>query len=751
MQTKSEPLPKQNKVYYKNLHQLQQSMLETLIQVNIILLTVLYLTANLLGESINLPQLSISLILAVVGSFWALRWYLQRLVVAITIWMIGLAAMMGLLGYFWQRPELLLILLPLCTIGVLVVDWWYGIIVVAFLFLETWLLGNILSIGPTTLTALQIIFLGGLIGVIVGWAISRSLLMASSWAVQGYLRAQIKLDEAQKIKMELKQIQEDLLHSNREHARLTERLKVLHQVAEEARQIKEQFVANVSHELRTPLNMIISFSEMIMQSPRSYGVELPPELLADISAIQRNSRHLSKLVNDVLSLSQIEAGRMALTREWASLPEIIEEAVIAVGALYTSKNIYLETDLPTDLLPVFCDSTRIRQVVLNLLSNAGRYTDKGGVRINASQDDEEILVQVTDTGPGIAPENQDMVFQPFQQLDGLVQRRYGSSGLGLSISKNFVEMHGGRLWFESEQGVGTSFYLSLPIIEPVEFSHQTGEAKRWFNPYESYEVKNNRYSQHLDIVPRYVVLEESRVLTGLIERFVNQVEVINVHTIEEALVEIERSPAQAFLINEAAISSSKGLDRQIAHLPYGTPVISCWLASDDDAARELGATHYLVKPIDREHLLRVITAMEKDFQTILIVDDNPEALQLFARMLDSSDRDYRVLQADNARRGLDLLKSRQPDLLLLDLILPDMDGFELLQIKSLDPKIRDIPTIIISSQDPAGEPIVTDAIKVRRSDGLSVRELLTSIQAFSEILTPLSQPTDPKALENRGG
>jgi len=131
--------------------------------------------------------------------------------------------------------------------------------------------------------------------------------------------------------------------------------------------------------------------------------------------------------------------------------------------------------------------------------------------------------------------------------------------------------------------------------------------------------------------------------------------------------------------------------------------------------------------------------------------DHPEALQLFARMLDSSERDYRILQVDNARRALDMLESRQPDLLLLDLIMPDMDGFELLQRKSLNPTIRDIPTIIISSQDPAGEPVVTDAIKVRRSEGLSVRELLTSIQVFSEILTPSFQPADPAEIEARSG
>ncbi|HBX69116.1 MAG TPA: hypothetical protein DEH25_06970 [Chloroflexi bacterium] len=733
---------KQDERFFQTLQQLQQSTLEILIQVSLLFFLVWYLIANFLGESVNLPQLSVSLIPAVLGSWWASRLLARRLGVALTIWMAGLIVLMGLSGYFFQRPDLLLFLLPLPMIGALIIEWWYGALVIAVLMAETWLLGNALPPGSSSTVYLQVILLGGGIGVTAGWAVSRSLLVASSWAMEGYHKAQTEMEEARKNRLELKQTQDELLHANTELSRLTERLKILYQVAEEARQVKEQFVANVSHELRTPLNMIISFSEMIMNSPRSYGVDLPPDLMADIAAIQRNSRHLSKLVNDVLSLSQIEAGRMGLTRAWASLTEIVDEAVTAVGALYKSKKLYLETDLPQDLPDVFCDSTRVRQVVLNLLSNAGRFTEKGGVSIKATQDAEFIIISVADTGPGISADHQDKVFQPFQQLDGLVQRRYGGSGLGLSISKNFVELHGGKMWFESEDGVGTTFYFSLPIIEPVKMDYSSGGAKRWFNPYQSYEVRGPRFAEHPAVVPRYVVLEDSEVLTQLIERFITQVEVCRVRKVEDAIAELDRSPAQALLINEAAITSNDDLTKKISDLPYGTPVISCWLASDDDVAHRLGATRYLVKPIDRERLLRTIAEMGDEIQTILIVDDHPEALQLFARMLHNSDKNYRVLQANNARRALDLLNTRKPDLLLLDLIMPEMDGFQLLQEKRVNPGIKDIPTIIISSQDPSGEPVVTDAIRVRRSDGLSVRELLTCIQAFSEILMPSAQPVD---------
>ena len=733
---------KQDERFFQTLQQLQQSTLEILIQVSLLFFLVWYLIANFLGESVNLPQLSVSLIPAVLGSWWASRLLARRLGVALTIWMAGLIVLMGLSGYFFQRPDLLLFLLPLPMIGALIIEWWYGALVIAVLMAETWLLGNALPPGSSSTVYLQVILLGGGIGVTAGWAVSRSLLVASSWAMEGYHKAQTEMEEARKNRLELKQTQDELLHANTELSRLTERLKILYQVAEEARQVKEQFVANVSHELRTPLNMIISFSEMIMNSPRSYGVDLPPDLMADIAAIQRNSRHLSKLVNDVLSLSQIEAGRMGLTRAWASLTEIVDEAVTAVGALYKSKKLYLETDLPQDLPVVFCDSTRVRQVVLNLLSNAGRFTEKGGVSIKATQDAEFIIISVADTGPGISADHQDKVFQPFQQLDGLVQRRYGGSGLGLSISKNFVELHGGKMWFESEDGVGTTFYFSLPIVEPVKMDYSSGGAKRWFNPYQSYEVRGPRFAEHPAVVPRYVVLEDSEVLTQIIERFITQVEVCRVRKVEDAIAELDRSPAQALLINEAAITSNDDLTKKISDLPYGTPVISCWLASDDDVAHRLGATRYLVKPIDRERLLRTIAEMGDEIQTILIVDDHPEALQLFARMLHNSDKNYRVLQANNARRALDLLNTRKPDLLLLDLIMPEMDGFQLLQEKRVNPGIKDIPTIIISSQDPSGEPVVTDAIRVRRSDGLSVRELLTCIQAFSEILMPSAQPVD---------
>ena len=171
---------------------------------------------------------------------------------------------------------------------------------------------------------------------------------------------------------------EDLASANVQLARLNQLAQGMRHAAEDARRAKEEFVANVSHELRTPPNMIVGFSEMMLQAPQTYGKKIPSALLADLAVIQRNSQHLSSLIDDVLDLSQIEVGKMALTKERVAFQEVVQAAVTAVRPLFDSKGLHLKTEVPGDLPLVFCDRTRIREVVLNLLSNAGRFTEHGG-------------------------------------------------------------------------------------------------------------------------------------------------------------------------------------------------------------------------------------------------------------------------------------------------------------------------------------------------------------------------------------
>jgi signal transduction histidine kinase/CheY-like chemotaxis protein len=575
------------------------------------------------------------------------------------------------------------------------------------------------------------------------------LLTATQWSIFYSEQARQKMEEARSQQVELKQIQADLVQANEELVRLSDRLKAMNLVAEEARRAKEEFVANVSHELRTPLNMIIGFSDMIIQTPQVYGDSLPPALLTDIDTIYTNSRHLSKLVDDVLDLSQVEAGRMALSKEWTALQETMQAAILAVQPLFRSKELYLEMDIAPDLPKVFCDSTRIRQVVLNLLSNAGRFTERGGVRVKAWREKDDVLISVADTGPGIAPEAQERIFEPFQQLDSSIRRRYGGSGLGLSISRRFVEMHGGKMWLESRVGAGTAITFSLPLETPLPGTLvQSGDATRWFSPHHYYEPRTRPSKAPLpNVSPRFVLLEKGKALQRLFTRYMGGVEVVSVPDIEGAVLELSRSPAQALVVNSSTSAETPADREQLAHLPHRTPAVTCWVPGEEETVTRLGVVHYLVKPITREVLLARLQELGGDVKNVLLVDDQPEALQLFARMLASARRGYRVLRAENGQRALNLLRQRRPDVMLLDLIMPGMDGFQVLQEKRQDPTISDIPVLIISSRDPSGEPIVSNMLNVTRGDGLSVRDLLDCIQAVSEILSPAGRRGDPEPPE----
>jgi CheY-like chemotaxis protein len=432
---------------------------------------------------------------------------------------------------------------------------------------------------------------------------------------------------------------------------------------------------------------------------------------------------------------------MTLSKEWVSLQEIIGAAVSAVQPLFESKGLSLEIEVSPDLPPVFCDSTRIRQVVLNLLSNAGRFTEHGYVRVEARCEEESAVVCVADTGPGISPENRKKVFEPFEQLDGSIRRRYGGSGLGLSISKRFVEMHDGEMWIDSEGDTGTRVCFSLPldVLPPIALSEES--AARWFSPYLRYQVRTERSkAPEPRLVPRFVLLERGSTLQRFFSRHLDNAEIISVHDNPAAMSELNRAPAQALIVNDPSLKQMPITKDSLAKIPYGTPVVTCWIPGEDEAAQELGATRYMVKPITRETLLATVEGLGEDIKTVLLVDDEPEALQLFARMLSSAPSGYRVLRAANGRQALNLLRSRQPDVMLLDLVMPEMNGFEVLREKNRDPALQHIPVVVISARDPVGEPIVSNTLTITRDGGLSVVDLVSCVQSISQILSPAAQP-----------
>jgi CheY-like chemotaxis protein len=422
-----------------------------------------------------------------------------------------------------------------------------------------------------------------------------------------------------------------------------------------------------------------------------------------------------------------------LTKEYVAFEEVIATAMMAVRPLFESKRLYLEADLQPDLPRVFCDRTRMREVVLNLLSNAGRFTEDGGVTVSVSAKENDLLVSVADTGRGIAADDMRKLFKPFQQVDGSIRRRYGGTGLGLSISKRFIELHGGEIWVESEPGLGTTFSFRLPITPrgPV-----GDDYARWINPeWEFLQRTRPLAIPEIEVQPRFVVLESGDALQRLLTRYAEGSDVVLVDTMEAALDELATTPAQALLINTGSVSGALEHLSSSTMLPEGAPAILCSIPGLQEASEQMGVAARLVKPISREELLSALTRLGVEQGTVLIVDDEPDALQLFGRMLSSDDHRYRVLLARDGQEAINVLQERRPDVILLDLVMPRMDGFELLERRSDIVGLSDIPIVVISARDPMGQPIVSRALAVTQGGGISARQLLLSIQAISRILS----------------
>jgi signal transduction histidine kinase len=249
-----------------------------------------------------------------------------------------------------------------------------------------------------------------------------------------------------------------------QNARLFTEIEEKSRQLEVASQHKSQFLANMSHELRTPLNAILGYTELMLD--QIYG-EVPDKMRGVLDRVQSNGRHLLGLINDVLDLSKIEAGQLALTVANYSLEDVVQGVVTSVESLATEKQLALKLDIPRSLPAGRGDERRIAQVLLNLVGNAIKFTEKGEVAIAASASNGSFNIAVRDTGPGISPADQVKIFEEFHQADNSATKTKGGTGLGLSIAKRIVEMHGGRIWVESSPGSGATFSVSLPVkVQP---------------------------------------------------------------------------------------------------------------------------------------------------------------------------------------------------------------------------------------------------------------------------------------------
>lgn len=568
--------------------------------------------------------------------------------------------------------------------------------------------------------------------LVISWLTTQPIYTALDWSWSSYEQAVRRTHELRERQIELGRVNKSLNEAYEHLEHLNAELTRARQAAEEARQLKAEFVSNISHELRTPLNLIIGFSEVMVMAPQVYGAEaLPSTYRADVHAIYHNALHLSKLIDDVLDLSRIEAGRLGLVKERLSLAGVVEEAVAVVGPMLATKGLSLTVNVPSDLPEVFADRTRIRQVLINLLSNAARFTEEGGVAVSVTTDGREVVTAVADTGPGMAPEDIPRAFEEFRQLDGSSRRKQGGSGLGLAISRDFVELHGGAMWAESEPGRGSTFYFSLPLAEQVAAVSLPGD----------WRLLRRVAAAPAPSAPLVRVSAHDETLARLFQRHLDGYRVATDDAEASAPAD---GPARAVVISTRTVAEGWRRLQAARESEGDVPVVVCALSSQQDIARELKVADYLVKPVAREQLLAALERLGSRIRQVLVVDDDPEMVRLLARMVRSSDRGYRVSRATSGPEALVVLHRKRPDVVLLDLLMPETDGYEILKVMRSDRRLRSIPVIVITARGAREETVAASLIGITRGGGFSAAELMRCLRASLDALVVTPTPDLPE-------
>lgn len=534
-----------------------------------------------------------------------------------------------------------------------------------------------------------------------------------------------QMNEARKSRAKLVLMSKQLQEYQERLRVINRKLEIAFEHAEESRQAKARFAANVSHELRTPINLIVGFSEVMTLAPEVYDQPLPASYRTDIHAVYRNARHLQHLINDVLDISQLEARHLAIVREKASLRDCVREASEMVAELIAKKGLDFQIHLPLDLPDVWFDPLRIRQILLNLLINAIRFTSEGGITIEVEIDEKEAVVSVVDTGVGLSKADIKRVFEEFYQAGGGDAPGERGSGLGLTLSRELIRLHGGTMTVSSAglPGRGSRFSFSLPTTQKLVAQMPT----------------SNPLAKAVDTEKRILALDADEAVTGFFARYLKSHQVRECNSEADALRALRQFAPDALLL--ACDQDYPRLLDQIRRFHRGLPVVTMPMPSGRSAIRQRGVHDYLVKPVSRAHLNRALAPFGDELGSIMIIDDNRDIVRLFSQTLRSLDRDYDVRAAFAGAEGIKLMREQPPDLLMLDVLMPEMDGFGVIAAMQADAALRDVPIILVSAKG-ASESITPDIrgeITLRRESGYSPIELVTLVQA---LIDSIRQPAD---------
>jgi PAS domain S-box-containing protein len=447
----------------------------------------------------------------------------------------------------------------------------------------------------------------------------------------------------------------------------------------EVDQLKSQFLANMSHELRTPLNSIIGFSRVILKGIDGPVTDMQQQ---DLTAIYNSGQHLLGLINDILDLARIEAGKMELNFEEVHLSEMIHSVFSTAKGLVKEKQIQLVENVPSDMPTIRGDTMRVRQVLLNLISNAAKFTDEGSITVEtrvqkAPNGKLEALINVVDTGPGISPEGQERLFKAFSQVDGSATRKSGGSGLGLSICANLVQLHSGRIGVSSVEGSGSTFWFTMPLFDqPVEQIPQ-----------------DKKVILAIDDDPQVISLYE-RYLTP---QGYHVVALSEPGRAKERIKELKPYAVTLDIMMPNIDGWSVLMDLKSDPSTRDIPIIICSIVEQTDKGFNLGAADYLVKPILEDDLVHALDRLNRkgSIQRVLVIDDDPNDLRLIEKILNEHGN-YKPILAEGGRKGWEILNTNPPDAVILDIFMPEMDGFTILEKLREVPALHDIPVLVVS-------------------------------------------------------
>ena len=459
--------------------------------------------------------------------------------------------------------------------------------------------------------------------------------------------------------------------------------------ADEANRTKSSFLANMSHELRTPLNAIIGLTDMMVGNAARFGTE---KALEPLRRVHRAGTHLLGLINQVLDLSKIEAGKLELNLESVSLRPLVEEVIGTARPLAEQNKNRLSVECPSDLPPIEADAMRVRQILLNLLSNACKFTKDGSIILRVvravHQSQDCIAFAVTDSGIGMTPEQLGRLFEEFSQGDATTARQYGGTGLGLAITRRLCQMMGGDVSVSSEVGKGTTFTVRLPVAAAA------------------VSVRDEVRDAGTDVPSGdcVLVIDDDVTARDLIADYLRQAG-FAVITAAGGLEGLKRAkdhhPIAITLdvmmpdIDGWTVLAALRGDPQLADIP----VVMATIVDERRQGMTLGAIGYLTKPIDRDKLVEIMRryGAPSGPTRVLVVEDDATQRDRARSLLEAPQ--WLVTEAENGRVALDRLKDTVPDVIILDLMMPEMDGFQLVAALQQHPQWRRIPVIVVTALD----------------------------------------------------